>query len=176
MPFEIILLVFAFVIVFPLAVYAFYLTRQVKQRKQRLADHEQQVAEKLAENHQQAIKSVMVVLSAYEQGKMTMTELAIRVKMLAKAMYGDSQELQDVQPLLALAEDAAHIPFLDQWQSLNNLQKMRYNQEREILEEKHQAAVNKALAKMQGQELSEEQQPVEENSAAGVAYFDPKQH
>lgn len=124
-----------------LAGYAGYLLIQLAQkragerRQQQIAD--QTLSEKRLDNQ----SSIDIIARCLLQGQVSLTEAAIRISTLARAMNPALVEQQFYLPFDELAKATSHIPILDSWRQLPREQKKQLSIERGNIEQMHKQRV-----------------------------------
>jgi len=124
-----------------LAGYAVYLLVLLARKR---ANEQQQlkVADKaLLEKRKDHQKSIDIIARCLLQDQVTLTEAAIRISTLARAIDSEIVEQQFYLPFDDLAKATAHIPILDNWRQLSKQQKKQFNIEREAIEQTHKLRV-----------------------------------
>lgn len=124
----------AFIIVV-LGAYALHLYMKLQAQKAEKKQKEQMLSAELATRRDHYRNSIRVICSAIVEEQVSLTEGAIRISMLVSQLELAEQEKNDFQVFFQLTEATSHIPILEQWKSLNKMEKLRYDQEREKLEE-----------------------------------------
>ncbi|UTW11374.1 DUF2489 domain-containing protein [Marinobacterium rhizophilum] len=126
-----------------------HLRRLRQQRRERETLHEQ-AQKKVQEQRQYLIDSIRVIARAMsEDEKMTLTEGAIRLKVLLDNLMPELHRNPDFEIIATHYEATRHIPYLKEWKSLERSQQRRYRQEMDKLEQQHRDALLQAAARLQ---------------------------
>ena len=137
--------VIMFLIIMALAAYALSLCLQLlKQKRQQARQLEQQkrMQEQRAQGKPvEAQASIEILLRCLLQNQVSLTEAAIRVSGLAKALKGSEVEQSFYAPFDALALATSHIPILDAWAKLSAKQKRAFEIERASIESEHRDSI-----------------------------------
>ena len=125
------------VIIVVLGVTAYRLQQRVKavekaKEQQQRAYEEQQKAKQESMN-----KSIQVLAQGIRDEQLTTTEGAIRISVLLEFLSVDETVKEEFSAFFQLAEATAHIPILEKWKALPTKEKLRYDSERLVLEEKY---------------------------------------
>lgn len=132
---SILVLTLGVLIILVLGAYALLLYMKLQAQKAEKKQQEQVLSVELATRRDYYRNSIRVICSAIVEEQVSLTEGAIRISMLAPQLELAEQEKGDFQVFFQLAEATSHIPILEQWKDLNKMEKLRYDQEREKLEE-----------------------------------------
>ncbi len=135
-------------VIIGLAAYAMYLQVQLRHQKAERQAQAEQLAADLEERREHYRNSIRVLASAIDAEQVTLTEGAIRISMLVSQLNLGEQERTDFQVFFQLTEATAHIPILEEWKKLNTRDKLRYDREREEIEEKYREFVVDAARKV----------------------------
>lgn len=129
------LLTLGALIIVVLGAYAVHLYLKLQAQKAKKKQQEQMLSAELATRRDHYRNSIRVICSAIVEEQVSLTEGAIRISMLVSQLELAEQEKNDFQVFFQLTEATSHIPILEQWKDLNKMEKLRYDQEREKLEE-----------------------------------------
>ncbi len=133
------MILLASLIVAALAGYAAYLAiklrQQAKLQRQLALEREAQKQQQQAQCRKSIRILAATVLSTDHQ--ITLTEAAIRISVLSTQL--EPEELAEGNYLVfrQLAEATAHIPILDGWKKLKTAEKIKFDAEREAIEQKY---------------------------------------
>ena len=142
------LIVLALLTVLALAGYAFSLYLRLRRQKSERTHQQELLAETLIERRVHHRNSIRVIASAIVAKQVSLTEGAIRIRMLSTQLELSDSEKTDYQVFVQLAEATAHIPILDEWRKLNSLEKHRFDIERDELEKNYRDFVENAARKL----------------------------
>jgi hypothetical protein len=133
----VVLSVVAILVVVGLAYYAFQLQTKVNAiKKQKTA--QQVILDKQAQEKRDSMnKSIQILAQGLSEGQLSKTEASIRISALLEFLDVDDNVKEEYSAFFQLAEATAHIPILDKWKALPTKEKLRYDSEREALEEKY---------------------------------------
>jgi hypothetical protein len=133
----IIMVVVAIGVVLVLGIVAFRLQSKVKameaEKKAQLVAFEKQTQEK----RESMNKSIQILAQGVQENQLSKTEAAIRIGALLEFLGVDNNVKEEFSAFFQLAEATAHIPILDKWKSLPTKEKLRYDNERVLVEEKY---------------------------------------
>jgi uncharacterized protein HemX len=150
-----VLSVVAIIIVIGLAYYAFQLQVKVNviEKKRTLQQQEQQLmVDKQAQEKRDSMnKSIQILAQGLSEGQLSKTEAAIRIGALLEFLGADDRVKEQYSAFFQLAEATAHIPILGKWKALPTKEKLRYDGERETLEETYGDFVVDAGKRILGQ-------------------------
>mgnify|MGYP005985947441 CR=1 FL=1 len=132
---SILVLTLGALIIVVLGAYALHLYIKLQDQKAEKKQQEQMFSAELATRRDYYRNSIRVICSAIVEEQVSLTEGAIRISMLVSQLGLAEQEINDFQVFFQLTEATSHIPILEQWKNLNKMEKLRYDQEREKLEE-----------------------------------------
>lgn len=156
----------AFIIV-ALAGYAIYLQKQLHQRKRAREEQANQLAADLEKRREHYRKSIQVLAAALEADQVTLTEGAIRISMLASQLDLEETERDRYQVFFQLTQATSHIPILEDWKALSTRDKLRFDREREEIEEKYREFVVDAARQLLNKK---------ESSSSGVMFYSADNH
>lgn len=142
------LILVGLLVIIGLAAYAIYLQILLRHQKAERQTQAEQLAANLEERRKHHRNSIRVLASAIDAEQVTLTEGAIRISMLVSQLNLGEQERADFQVFFQLTEATAHIPILDAWKKLNTRDKLRFDREREEIEEKYREFVVDAARKV----------------------------
>ena len=132
-----VLLVVAVMIVIGLAYYAFQLQTKVNDIEKQKAEQQKLLDKQAQEKRESMNKSIQILAQGLSEGQLSKTEAAIRIGALLEFLGVDDNVKEEYSAFFQLAEATAHIPILDKWKALSTKEKLRYDSEREALEEKY---------------------------------------
>ncbi len=144
------LIVSAVAIVLVLAVVAVRLQMKVRekqrlQQEQRALLQEQTEAQRLRVN-----KSIQVLAQGISEDQLTMTEGAIRIRVLLDSLGADESVQQEFSAFYQLAKATEHIPILEAWKKLSTKKKLALDSERERIERDYQEFISDAAKRIIG--------------------------
>jgi len=132
-------------IVAVLASYALYLIGEVR-KKQRLHDANlAEIKEYVEAKKQEAWQSVKILSSARDDERITLTEIAIRIKGLTQNIDLNDEYAAHLKPVLDLATATSALPIGDEWDTLSQQQKLKYKSQRLKAEARFSDALNQTL-------------------------------
>ncbi|WP_461481683.1 DUF2489 domain-containing protein [Porticoccus sp.] len=140
--------------------YAAYLQLQLRRQKAERQAQAEQLAADLEARRAHYRNSIRVLATAIEAEQVTLTEGAIRISMLVSQLNLEEEELTDYQVFFQLTEATSHIPILEEWKKLSTRDKLRYDSEREEIEEKFREFVVVAARKVLHKTAKEGEQPL----------------
>jgi len=129
------IIVLAILIIVGLSGYAIYLYLKLRTQTTEREKKEQELSEELAGRREHYRDSVRVICSAIVEEQVSLTEGAIRISMLVSQLELTEKEKVDFQVFFQLTQATSHIPILEEWKNLSKKEKLRFDQEREKLEE-----------------------------------------
>ncbi len=144
------LIVLAVAIVLVLAVVAVRLQMKVReqqrlQQQQRALLKEQAEAQRLRVN-----KSIQVLAQGISEDQLTITEGAIRIRVLLDSLGADEAVQQEFSAFYQLAKATEHIPILEAWKTLSTKKKLAFDSERERIERDYQEFIADAAKRIIG--------------------------
>lgn len=141
----------AVVVVVILAVVAGYYLLQVKRLRIKQQAQKDAVTQAGIEQRLRVNKSIQIINQALAEGQMSITEGAIRTKVLLDGLSVTDVIQQEFSAFYELAAATDHIPILEAWKSLSTKQKLKFDTEREKLEKQYRDQVLDASKRIQGQ-------------------------
>ena len=123
-------------IVVVLAIYAASLYIKLYQLKAERKKQQVKLDKEQQERREYCRKSIWIIAGSLVEKQMSLTEGAIRISVLSSQLDLSSEEQNDYDVFKQLAEATAHIPILDEWKKLKTREKLKYDKEREVIEEK----------------------------------------
>lgn len=162
-----ILIISGALIIAALAGYAIYLQRQLHQRKLAREEQARQLAADLEERREHYRKSIQVLAAALEADQVTLTEGAIRISMLASQLDLEDAERERYQVFFQLTQATSHIPILEDWKALSTRDKLRFDRERQEIEDKYREFVVDAARQLLNKN---------ETAATGVQFYSADNH
>lgn len=153
MSLKLILTLLGTLVVLVLGVIAAYYLMKVRQmeQKQRL-----QLREQKAEHDAQRLRlnrSIQIIAQGIIDEQMTLTEGAIRIKMLLEGLSVNDEVRESYVAFYHLAEATAHIPILEAWKALSAKKKLEFDRQRQQLESDHREFVLDAAQRILGQQF-----------------------
>ncbi len=143
-------LVAAIGVVVILAVVAGYYLLQLKQLREKQKAQYEAVAQAGAEQRVRVNKSIQIINQSMIEGQMTITEGAIRTKVLLDGLSVTDSIREEFSAFYQLAAATDHIPILEAWKALSTKQKLKFDSEREKFEEDYREGVLEAATRIQG--------------------------
>ena len=140
--------VLMFAVILLLSVYAIWLCKKLwKLKRDEVIDNNK---EKLrVENKKiEAQESIHILVSCLLQDQVSLTEAAIRISGLAKALKPSEVEQQFYIAFDNLAMATSHIPILEAWGKLSAKEQKRFNEERGIIEGEYKDKVLDAAKRL----------------------------
>ncbi len=140
------LIVGAVVIVLVLAGYALYLHRQLRARADKEQRDLEEVQAYVAQKKREAWRSVQVLSSARDDDRITLTEIALRIKGLTQNIELSDESRERMAPVFGLATATASLPIGDEWVDLTNKEKIKYKAQRLKSEARYAEALEPVLS------------------------------
>lgn len=136
-------------IIICLAVYAGYLLVEGRNYEKRrlLAVRDQTLQQQEAADT--ARKNISIMLRVIEQRQVSLTEAAIRIMAFSLALPDSERDSAGFPAFDQLAKATAHIPILEEWNSLSDAEQLGFDSEREVIESSHRVAIEKAVLSLQ---------------------------
>jgi hypothetical protein len=125
---HILLLLVAILIITALAIWAWKLTKKVKEQEKAILD---QVNAK----HDKIIESIRVIANAYEDKQVELIEASIRLKVLLDNLPVSEEEKAPYAVFTAIYNKVGHIPTHENWKALSRKEKRVFEQEMKTVEE-----------------------------------------
>lgn len=120
-----------------LSIVAFRLQRQVKKVEALKNQQEKEAQEQQQEKRHSMNKSIQILAKSVGTDQITKTEAAIRIGALLEFLGVEEPVKEEYSAFFQLAEATAHIPILEKWKALPTKEKLQYDNERSVLEEKY---------------------------------------
>ncbi|MBR9912326.1 MAG: DUF2489 domain-containing protein [Gammaproteobacteria bacterium] len=136
-----ILAVLAVIIVLVLAGVAVYYLLRVKKMEQARQQQLDAMAEERAAQRLRLIKSIQLIARGMLDDQLTLTEGAIRIKVMLDGLAVEEDTRQAYVAFYHLADATDHIPILGEWKKLSTKQKLQFDSQREQLERDHREFV-----------------------------------
>ncbi|NHN39314.1 DUF2489 domain-containing protein [Pseudomaricurvus alcaniphilus] len=136
-----ILAVLAVVIVLVLAGVAIYYLLRVRKMEQERQQQLDAMAEERAAQRLRLIKSIQLIARGMLDDQLTLTEGAIRIKVMLDGLAVEEDTRQAYVAFYHLAAATDHIPILGEWKKLSTKQKLQFDSQREQLERDHREFV-----------------------------------
>jgi len=125
------------IIIVVLSVVAWRLQSQVKQAYDKKLEQRQEYDRQVQDKRDSRNKSIQILAKSLGEDQLSKTEAAIRIGTLLEFLGIDDVVRNEYSAFFQLAEATAHIPILEKWKVLPAVEKLRYDNEREALEEKY---------------------------------------
>lgn len=132
-----------------LSAYAWSLTRRVRQQDAEREKQREELETQIREQRERVNRSIQVIAQGMLEDQLTLTEGAIRIRVLLESLQVESDIQEEFQAFYLLADATSHIPILDAWKALKIKEKLVYDQEREKLESDHREFVVDAAQRIQ---------------------------
>jgi len=146
-----VLLLAAIVIVAVLAAIAGYYLWQLRLLSKKRKDQKKALEQAGREQRDRVNKSIQIIAQAIIEDQMTLTEGAIRVRVLLDGLGVDESVQEEFAAFYQLAKATEHIPILAAWKELSTKKKLAFDSERERLERDYREFVLDAATRIQGQ-------------------------
>lgn len=115
-------------------------------------DEQQQALEQTAREQRERVnKSIQIIAQAMVAKQMTLTEGAIRVRVLLDGLGVNESVQVEFAAFYQLAKATEHIPILEAWKQLSTKKKLAFDDQRAQLENDHREFVLDAAVRIQGQ-------------------------
>src|SRR5690606_23839709 len=130
-----------------IAIYYLWQLRRARQRGEaRLAALEVE-----SERQRQRINnSIQILAGAVGSEDLTLTEASIRICGLLDSLPNSDKAEKEYEAFYRLREVTAHIPILEQWKALGRKEQLRFDRERQSLEEEYRERVLDAAQRIRG--------------------------
>jgi hypothetical protein len=149
----IIISVIGCIIVVILAIVAWRLQRQVNAVEAKKRQQAQEI-DTLKKNHQHYLNnSIQMLAQGLIDSQLSFTEGAIRISVLMNNLPINDQHREEFSAFFQLADATSHIPILGAWKKLSKTDKLRFENEREAMEEKYKDFVIDAAKRIQGRKF-----------------------
>jgi type II secretory pathway component PulJ len=125
------------VIIAVLSVVAWRLQNQVKQAEDKKLAQRQEYDRQVQDKRDSINKSIQILAKSLREDQLSKTEAAIRISALLEFLGVEDTTKEKYSAFFQLAEATAHIPILEKWKALSTKEKLHYDSEREVLEEKY---------------------------------------
>lgn len=145
-----VLALLAVVIILVLGAYAAWLLWQVRVQEKQRREQQRLLAKEREAQRQRLNHSIQIIARALLEEQVSLTEGAIRIKMLMEALEVTEVEREEFTAFYQLADATAHIPILQDWKKLSPKEQRRYTFERLRLEADHKDFVLAAAERIQG--------------------------
>ncbi len=129
--------------------YVWALYQQSKRQQRQMAE----LREAGEAQRKRVNNSIQILAQAILSEQVTLTEGAIRIKVLLDSLSVDDVTRESYRAFYLLAQATDHIPILEEWKSLSTKKKLELNQQREKLEKDHREFVCDAAQRIQGQQF-----------------------
>ncbi|NIB41142.1 DUF2489 domain-containing protein [Pseudomaricurvus alkylphenolicus] len=147
------LLIGAFVVVVILAGVAIYYQLRLREMRRHQEEQRQALAAEGKAQRKRVIKSIYIIAQGVLDDQLTMTEGAIRIKVLLDGLDVDDQLRESYQAFYHLAAATDHIPILEAWKKLSTKQKLVFDKQRTQLESDHREFVVDACKRILQQQF-----------------------
>ncbi len=141
----------AAVVIVILSCIAGYYLLKLKRLREKQQAQRQALEQAGAEQRVRVNKSVQIITQAMLEGQMSLTEGAIRTRVLLDGLSVSESVKAEFSAFYQLAAATDHIPILDAWKALSTKKKLVLDSERERLEEDHREFVLDAARRIHGQ-------------------------
>jgi len=141
----------AAVVIVILSCIAGYYLLQLKRLREKQQAQRQALEQAGAEQRVRVNKSVQIITQAMLEGQMSLTEGAIRTRVLLDGLSVSESVKAEFSAFYLLAAATDHIPILDAWKALSTKKKLILDSEREKLEKDHREFVLDAARRIHGQ-------------------------
>ena len=148
-----VLLAAAIVIVVVLAAVAGYYLWQVRLLNEKRKAQKEALEQAGREQRVRVNKSIQVIAQAITEDQMTLTEGAIRLRVLMDGISISDAHREEFSAFYQLASATEHIPILKDWKALSTKKKMEFDSERERIESDYKEFVLDAARRVLGREL-----------------------
>lgn len=148
-----ILVMLAILIVIALAAVAGYYLWQVHLLNQKRKAQMDALKQAGMEQRVRVNKSIQVIAQAITEDQMTLTEGAIRLRVLMDGISVSDDQREEFSAFFQLAAATEHIPILDAWKALSTKKKLEFDSERERIEADYKDFVMDAARRVLGREF-----------------------
>ncbi len=145
-----VLLLLGIVVIVGLTTTAGYYLWQLRLLKNKREQQKEALEQAGREQRERVNKSIQIIAQAIVEEQMTLTEGAIRIRVLLDGLSVNETVQKDFAAFYQLAKAAEHIPILEAWKQLSTKKKLAFDSERERLEKDHREFVLDAAARIQG--------------------------
>ena len=126
--------VFAVIIVFVLAIYAFKLLRQLKLQTQQQENAEIERQKRLKEHDNKVLSSVIIIVRAMKEEQCDIAEGCWRLSVLLDSLKLSKQLDQEFPAIFKLYQSINHMPILEERKKLTKQERMKLDLERMKIE------------------------------------------
>ncbi len=146
-----VLLFLAALVIAALTATAGYYLWQLRVLKNKRAQQKEALEQAGREQRERVNKSIQIIAQAIVEEQMTLTEGAIRVRVLLDGLGVSESVQKEFSAFYQLAKATEHIPILEAWKQLSTKKKLAFDSERERLEKDYREFVLDAAVRIQGQ-------------------------
>lgn len=139
------------IIIAVLSLVAFNLQKQVKQAEDKKLAQQQAYDRQVQEKRDSMNRSIQILAKSLGEDQLSKTEAAIRIGALLEFLDVSDAVKEEYSAFFQLAEATAHIPILEKWKALPTKEKLRYDSERQALEDQYGDFVVDAAKRIVGQ-------------------------
>lgn len=146
-----VLSIVAVAIILVLAVFAAYYIYQVRQLRKEQKSKLEELKKQGEEQRERINRSIQIIAQGIIDDQLTLTEGAIRIKVLLDGLAVDAEVQESYAAFYHLAAATDHIPILESWKSLPTKKKLEFDSQRTKLESDHREFVIDAAQRILGQ-------------------------
>ncbi|MYM62248.1 DUF2489 domain-containing protein [Pseudomaricurvus sp. HS19] len=146
-------LVIGAVIVVALSGVAAWYLLALRRLRQRQAGQMEILRAERDQQRQRLNNSIQVLAQGLLEEQLTLTEGAIRIRVLLDSLNISDDERESYRAFYLLATATDHIPILEQWKALSTKKKLELTRQREKLESDHREFVLDAAKRILGQQF-----------------------
>lgn len=143
----------AILIVLVLAAVAVYYHLKLRELERKRQQQREALQEQGRQQRERVNKSIQIIAQGIVDEQLSLTEGAIRIKVLLDGLSADEQARQAFAAFYQLAAATDHIPILEAWKALSTKQKLHFDSQRQQLEADHREFVMDAAQRIIGQEF-----------------------
>ncbi len=138
------------VIICVLAVIALRLQLKVRALKQQRRQQQLALEQAERDQRQRINKSIQIIAQGVSADQLTLTEGAIRIKVLLDSLGVDEAVRREYVAFYQLAKATDHIPILAEWKKLTLKKRLAFDSEREQLEGQYRDFIMDAAKRIRG--------------------------
>jgi len=142
-------------VVISLAGYAFYLVLEVRKKQQQSDANLEEIRSYVETKKREAWRSVKILSASRNDERITLTEIAMRIKGLTQNIDLNEEYSKILEPILALATATSALPISDEWDTLSQQQKLKYKSQRLKAEARFSDDLEPALAALAASEYDD---------------------
>lgn len=143
----------ALVVILALAAVAIYYLVALYRLRQRQRQAATLREEQWQEQRLRLVKSIRVLAQGMLNDDLTLTEGSIRIRVLLEGLQVEQTTRDSYSAFYLLATATEHIPILEQWRKLSTKEKLRFDRQRQNLENDHREFVLDAARRILREEL-----------------------